>query len=138
MKKDKVVIFDTLLGGAKVHINFDANEYIANEYEIVLVNPDTKAVNSLPPEFWKYENGKIVAVTDELEVSKRLLNLKTLPFIQKAVRQHGVDLSQTIDAISRIKHIEKSINGLMVTQKVYFIAILLILIGDLLWLIFLA
>jgi hypothetical protein len=99
--KNKVVIVHPDRG-ARIYITTNPENFACLPEEELLVNPNTKMVDNLPPELWKCVDGKLLPITEEGEVSRRMMKLETLPRMVKAVADHDKDLGDVIATIESI------------------------------------
>ena len=155
--KNKVVIVnpDT---GARIYITDNPFSFACAPGEDLLINPSTKMVDNLPPEMWKCVDGRLVPITEEHEVARRVLKSQTVPKIAKALQSQDHDLGAALEQIAKIKFIEPALDDLysvidktdihsagriaelyaeLKHQRQLLVGIIIILLGEFLWLIFL-
>lgn len=108
--KNKVIIVHPDRG-ARIHVTDDPSKFTCSDNEVMLVNPSTVMVDGLPPEMWKVVDGKLVGITEEHEVARRMMSVQTLPNIMKAVEAHDLDLNEAVLAIHHIDHNVAMLSG---------------------------
>jgi len=109
--KSKVVLISKD-HGAKVITTSNPESVITPAGFEKLVNPVTKMVDSLPPELWKLQDGKLLPVTEEHEVSRRMTNVTTLPHIVKSVTSHDYDLAEALMIIQTLRTTESTLDDI--------------------------
>jgi hypothetical protein len=154
--KHKVVIVNPDRG-AKIHTTPNPESFSCEPHEELLIDPNTKMVDNLPPEMWKCVDGRLVPITEEHEVARRVLTSQTLPFLKKSIEAHNYDLGSALEEISKIKLIEpafddvysmlvdidkrnekraEDLSAKLETQKKILMLIIALLLGEfLIWLI---
>ena len=99
--KNKVIIVNPD-HGARIHITDDPSLFVAQPNEVLLVNPDTKLVDHFPPELWKYQDERLMPVSEDGELSQRMKRIKLIPKMVAASAEHDLNLDAALSIIEEL------------------------------------
>lgn len=109
MAKNKVVIYNTRKGGAKIFVTDNPDDIGVFSDEVKLVNPDISYVADIPPEFWNLEDGRLMPITDEKALKERVESVSS----RTLVNQFDADTKQKLSNLVEIPEVVGTLTDAM-------------------------
>lgn len=109
MSKNKVVVYNTRKGGAKVFITDKPESIGVFADEIKLVNPDCSFVQDVPPELWNLENDKLMPIFDEEKIKERLANVGMRAMTNAVDQEVKENIANLVDIPERVDSLESAL-----------------------------